>query len=843
MTRRLVASFRFALVRRLVWCVAIVAGAFVLGALNACGGTGGNVEIPDDDAGGAADAAKPDAGGTGGDAGTGDGASSDGSTSEDGAVVDGSVVDGATVDGAAEDGGDGASDAAVGDGGDGGDGGGVDASDAGNLPTLSIADVAVAEGNTGTTALSFTVTLSNASTETVTVAFATADGMATTSPAALGGADFEASSGTLSFAPGEVSKSIVVTVSGDVVVEGDETLTVTLSNAVNAVIARSAATGTIQNDDDPPSISIGNAAVSEGNAGTKSILLTVSLGVASTSTVSVAWKTSDATATTGGTAAAGGLDYFGASGTVFFAPGETSKDIAITVSGDLLNEDDETFSVDLSNPTNGVISQGHATATITNDDDLPSLVIDDVSMTEGDVGTKDFQFTVSLVDAKNAPTTSGRTVSVDYATSNVSALSVFDYLATNGTLTLLPGTSSGTVTVPVVGDVVPELNETFHVDLSSVTNAKVADATGVGTIVNDDGLLPFINVTDASVTEGDSGTTLLTFTVTLSGAAASAVTVDYATADGTAVTAGNAALGGKDYDATSGKLTFAPGEVSKDVTVTVNGDTINEADETVLLLLSNASINAMIQDGLGVGTIKNDDTEPDLSIDDVSVLEGNTTTKTAVFTVTLSAVSGQTVQVSFATADDTAQALGSSSSGGNDYVSSSGVISFAPGETQKKVAITVRGDTTYESDETFIVSLSSPVHATLAKADGVGTIQNDDSVPSISITDVSLFEGTPGNGSRPTTTFAFQLKLSNPSATSITLDFATKDGTATAGSDYTAVSGTLTWTPGSTQRTVNVFVTKDVYVEANETFTLELSGPTGATLADTSGLATIKNDD
>ena len=818
MTRRLDAYLRLALVRRLALFALLLGGSAFSGALTACGGTGGNVDIPDDDAGSVADAGKIDGGARD------DAANADGGATSDGDAPDGSTTDADVTDGAA----DASNDAA---------------SDASSLPTLSIDDVAVSEGNSGTTVLKLTVTLSAASTQTVTVDFATADGTASSSASALGGADYEATSGTLSFAPGEVSKSVTVTVDGDLVVEADETFTVALSNATNAAIAKATGTGTVENDDAPPTISIADGSIVEGNAGTKSVLLTVTLGVASTSTVSVAWKTSDGSATTGGKAAAGGQDYFGASGTVFFAPGETSKDIAVAVTGDLINEDDETFVVDLSSPSGGVIGDGHAVATVTNDDDLPGLVIDDVSMNEGDIGTKNLVFTVSLVDAKNAPITSGRTVSVHYASSDASAVAILDYLATSGTLTFAPGDSTATIDVPVVGDLLPELNETFHVDLSSVTNAKVIDSTGVGTIVNDDGLLPFVNVGDATVTEGDLGTTVLTYTVTLSGAVSANVTVDYATADGTAIVAGNEALGGKDYVATSGTLTFLPGEVSKDVTVTVNGDTVNEADETVVLNLGNASINAMVQDGVGVGTIVNDDDPPSLTIDDVAVTEGSSNTKSATFTVKLGAVSGQTVQVSYATADDTAQALGSSSSGGNDYVSASGVLTFAPGETQKKVSISVRGDTTYESDETFLLSLSSPVHATIAKADGVGTITNDDSEPSISITDVSLFEGTPGNGSRPTTTFAFQLKLSNPSAFSVTVDFATKDGTAVAPSDYTAVSGTMTWTPGSTQRTLNVYVIKDLTLEANETFTVVLSGPTGATLADTSALGTIKNDD
>ena len=137
-------------------------------------------------------------------------------------------------------------------------------------------------------------------------------------------------------------------------------------------------------------------------------------------------------------------------------------------------------------------------------------------------------------------------------------------MATSGTLTFAAGTTTGTITVPVNGDTTVEPDETFFVNLSSPTNATIGDGQGLGTILNDDTTISIGNV---SVTEGNSGTTNVNFTVTLSAAASVPVTVNYATADGTATA-------GSDYMATSGTLTFAAGSTTGTISVPVTGDTL-----------------------------------------------------------------------------------------------------------------------------------------------------------------------------------------------------------------------------------------------------------------------------
>jgi CSLREA domain-containing protein len=225
-------------------------------------------------------------------------------------------------------------------------------------PTISIADTSVTEGDAGTTTATFTVSLSAPSPDTVTVGWATADGTAT-SPA-----DYEADSGTVTFAPTDTSETIDVTVNGDLIDEGTgETFQVNLSNAGGATIADGQGIGTIT-DDDTATISIDDVAVAEGNSGTTPATFTVSLSTESASTVTVDWATEDGTATSPS-------DYEGNAGTVTFVPLDTSETVAITVNGDTAVEPNETFVVDLSSPNGADLGDAQGQGTITNDDAPP----------------------------------------------------------------------------------------------------------------------------------------------------------------------------------------------------------------------------------------------------------------------------------------------------------------------------------------------------------------------------------------------------------------------------------------------------------------------------------------
>jgi probable HAF family extracellular repeat protein len=220
---------------------------------------------------------------------------------------------------------------------------------------------------------------------------------------------------------------------------------------------------------------------------------------------------------------------------------------------------------------------------------------------------------------------------------------------------------------------------------------------------------PLVNVGDVSVSEGHSGTRIASFTVTLSAASTQEVTVNYATAGGTA-------SAGSDYQSVAGTLTFSPGQTSRTVSVVVNGDRVGEPNETFFLNLSQAA-GAVIADGQGAGAIIDD--EPRLSVNDVALTESHSGTKLFVFTITLSSAYDVPVTVNFATADGTAKA-------GEDYTVRSGAITFAPGQTSTTISIAVKGDRKREASETFFFNLSNAVGALLLDGQGKGTILDDD---------------------------------------------------------------------------------------------------------------------
>ncbi|MCX7785804.1 MAG: T9SS type A sorting domain-containing protein, partial [candidate division WOR-3 bacterium] len=340
-----------------------------------------------------------------------------------------------------------------------------------------------------------------------------------------------------------------------------------------------------------------------------------------------------------------------------------------------------------------------------------------------------------------------------------------------------------------------------------------------------DDVVPTIVISDTSALEGNMGTKSFGFYVTLSNPSYQTITVNYATANGTATTGDN------DYIATSGTLTFNSGETSKRIGVTVNGDYKYETDETFYVNLTNL-VNATFGDDQAVGTILNDDDMPTMTINDVSLTEGNTGTKAFVFTVSLSNPSYQTITVDYATADNTATIAD------NDYNSASGSLTFDSGDVSKTITVYVNGDYKYEPNETFFVNLTNLVNATFGDNQGLGTILNDDVIPTILITDVTDTEGD--YGTKP---FTFVVSLSNPSYQQITVDFATANGTALTPGDYIANSGVVTFAPGDVSEDIVVQVVSDKIFEPDEYFYVNLSNPTNAIFGDNQGLGTILNDD
>lgn len=276
-----------------------------------------------------------------------------------------------------------------------------------------------------------------------------------------------------------------------------------------------------------------------------------------------------------------------------------------------------------------------------------------------------------------------------------------------------------------------------------------------------------------------------------------------------------------------GDYTFLPsdnGTATFNVTLnTVGAQSISVHDTSTPTIL-----------GSQTGIVVNPPPPATLSIDDVTVTEGDGVTVAAVFTVTRGSTMSGTVTVNYSTANGGALA-------GSDYVAQSGTLTFGPGETTKFITILVNGDLTDEYDQGFFVNLSAATGANITDSQGVGTILDNDPPPTITITaKVSANEGN----NNSTTTFNFFVTLSALSEKEVQVNFATANGTAsTADNDYVAKSGTLIFAPGQNSKTISVVVRGDKRKEPTETFSVNLTGAKNATILTAQGIGEIVNDD
>jgi hypothetical protein len=350
-------------------------------------------------------------------------------------------------------------------------------------------------------------------------------------------------------------------------------------------------------------------------------------------------------------------------------------------------------------------------------------------------------------------------------------------------------------------------------------NVRVPDFTGSRTAVHFTGPA-------YGVAEGSGGT----ITVRRAGDLSGTTTVNYAATAGTA-------MAGSDFTAVTGTLTFGPGAATRTFVIPTTGDLADEDGETVKLSLSAATGAVVISPDAALLTINDNDLAPGLKVNDATVSEANTGyNTTATFTVSLTAPSSRTITVYYLATGGTATEF-------VDFTNADGMLSFTPGQTSKTVMVKVTGDLLDELDENFKLLLRWPSNATIARGQGICTIKDNDLAPSITITNATVTEPDAG-----TLAAAFNVRLSAPSAKTVSVKYATANGTtnpAAAGTDYTAVT-TLTavaFAPGETAKTIYVQVKGDLLKEANETFFVNLSGAVNATVRDAQGLGTILNDD
>jgi hypothetical protein len=419
---------------------------------------------------------------------------------------------------------------------------------------------------------------------------------------------------------------------------------------------------------------------------------------------------------------------------------------------------------------------------------------------------------------------SSQSVTVDYAATNGSATDGSDFTAVSDTLTFAPGEISKTFDVTILDDVTEEPNETVNLTLNNPTKATLGDQdTAVLTIVDDDGP-PVIHFDPASYLVNENVASVL-ITVKLSHDSTETITVDYATSDGTA-------KAGDDYVAKNGSLTFNPYQLEASFSVTINNDLLDEVNETINLTLSNPSSNATlgVPGDTATVTINDDDPAPTVHFS-TNAYSVNEDAGTATIAVALSQASGKEISVDYATSAGSAVP-------GTDYTSVSDTLTFAPGETNKDFQIPIINDGLDEPNKTVNLALSNGVNASLdTPKNAVLTIVDASPSPIVQFSSTKyIADETAGSAT-------ITVVLSTASGQTVAVEYATSDGTATAGDDYIAVGDVLIFLPGETSKTFSVPIKDDALPEGNETVLLTLSNADDAVLGTSQATLTIADDE
>jgi parallel beta-helix repeat protein len=471
---------------------------------------------------------------------------------------------------------------------------------------IAAKDSVKAEGNSGTTPFTFTITRTGNTNSAVSVDYAlTGSGSKVVNAADFGGV---LPTGTINFAANETSKTLTVNVQGETIAEPDEGFTVTLSNAsVGAAIATHSAKGIIQNDDSATleARSV-NTYQSEGDTGTTPFTFNVIRSGILSGTTEVTYTVSAGTGTN--PVSADDLESGFSTGKITFLPNETVKQVAINVKGDLTNETNESFLVFLSNTTGGAtITNAAIGATILNDDAKPVVTIVATDAHGAEAGADPGQFTFTRTGSTTDP------LIVHYYLTGTAQNSV-DYTTPTNTLvpkviTIPAGASSATVTIKPKDDALAEGTETVVLTLEPTSTYKIGTSSFATLTIADDELpsappILAIAATDAIKAEGNSGTQPYTFTVTRGGEVLGETSVHYAVTGSGANPANIADFGGT---FPVGTVNFAAGETSKVITVHASGDNIIEANESFTVMLSNPTGGATLTTATATGIIQDED--------------------------------------------------------------------------------------------------------------------------------------------------------------------------------------------------------------------------------------------
>ena len=668
--------------------------------------------------------------------------------------------------------------------------------------TVSVADISVPVGATGGQAV-FTVSLSAPTAKLITVGYSTADG---TAKSANG--TYRPTSGTLMFAPGQMSQTVSVPIAAMTAGGlGNQTFQL---NLTGSSVSRASATATIV-DVAPvagalPSIYVSDSTVPAAGTATYA-LFSVNLSAPSTSTITVAYGTADGTATVASGA------YTPTSGTLTFTPGQTSQVVAVPVAALPVSRlADRTFIFNVASPTNATIARASATATIV--DSVPVAVVPTISVGDVTIASTATQavFTVSL----SGPTTN--TVSMVYGVGGGTAPSTA-YSPIYGSLTFQPGQTTQTISVPVTATKTSALNnETFNFAVANAVNGTFARSLATATFVIPAAApyVPTISVGDVTIA---STATQAVFTVSLSGPTTNTVSMIYGVGGGTAPSTA--------YSLVYGSLTFQPGQTTQTISVPVTASKTSALNnETFNFAVANA-VNGTFARSLATATFvipASAPYVPAISVGDVTIAS---TATQAVFTVSLSGPTTNTVSMIYGVGGGTAPSTA--------YSPIYGTLTFQPGQTTQTISVPVTASKSSAlNNETFNFAVANAVNGTFARSLATATFVVPASapyVPTISVGDVTI--------ASTATQAVFTVSLSGPTTNTVTMIYGVGGGTAPS-TAYSPIYGTLTFQPGQTTQTVSVpILASRTAALNNETFLFAVANAVNGTIVQSQGTATF----
>ncbi|MDB6027342.1 MAG: hypothetical protein JWM68_3565, partial [Verrucomicrobiales bacterium] len=662
---------------------------------------------------------------------------------------------------------------------------------------FSAATYTVSEGGGS---LNFVVTRTGGSSGTVTVELASADGTATAN------ADYTPVLSTLTFLDGETSKTNSLAVLEDVIVEGSQTVLLTLRNATGgAILGTSNATVTITDNESSTAGALQfSTATYSVNESVASATITVTRSGGSAGSVTVNYAASNGTAT--------GADYTPVLGTLTFPAGALSKTFTVPIINDVIHETNETVNLTLSNPGGGAGLGSRYTAVLTIVDNDP-LSTFNFSLTNYNIAESGK--TVLVTVARTGGTSA---VGVNFTTTNGTATAGVDYLATNGTLAFASGVLSKTFSVPILDDTTAEGNETVLLSLSNPTGLGTLGlrSNAMVTILDNEfgGTLSFL-ATNFNVSETNA---LATITVARSNGLANGVTIHYATTAGSATE-------GSDYTNVSGTLTFKTNETKKTFTIPITDDSAPEGNESVNLLLSEPTGGGSLGKlSNSVLTIVDSEATLQFSKTNSSAKENGLT---AAITVQRTGTGAGIVSVGYATSNGSATA-------GSDYTAKSGTLTFAAGVMSQTFTISLLNDTLAEGNETVNLTLTNVVGITLGQqSNAVLTLEDDDKGGVLNFSPALYTVSETGKLATIT------VLRTNGLASGVSVDYGTSGGNATPGADYTATNGTFNFAVNETKKTLSVKVLDDALLEGPESVSLSFSNPQGGATLGTNSTATL----